>query len=341
MGDLTSLLDVIKITRSMQKLHKWSYSAREALKIRKRLEDAVQESIKRALQHEVDGCGNEAEYLWRQIGRYAVSDRPRNIKNARMEAQFHGQSFNNRMLGLSNLVDLHEKLGNFPQAEHEQEILIARAPSLTSDNNSQGILEFWIKNLTRLYGKFLERVGALEIPGLDIETVKDLGSLSLLLRVTALECKDLYVAQLTANASVFLSPGAGLTLLHLSASRGSLTFTTLLLGVGDEIDLLDNSGRTALHLAAREGHFDVVRTLLESRADANWQDDDDYSPLHFACVYGHTDVVGRVKELDQAKHSDSEGSSASNQAIIPRVKAVSKPTVGSLESTLPILIDVS
>ena len=86
---------------------------------------------------------------------------------------------------------------------------------------------------------------------------------------------------------MFLTAEEGPTLLHLSASTGSKTFLTLLLGVGVDIDALNHSGRTALHLAAREGHEDVLKLLLDGRAEVNKLDKDNYSPLHFACIDGH------------------------------------------------------
>jgi hypothetical protein len=138
MGDITSLLEVLKITKSLQRTHKWSYSEREAGQLLKRLEDTVHESIKRALQHEADGCWREAEYLWRSIKMYGTADRleqTKEIRNARMEAKFYGPKFNNRMIGLSQLVALHERLGDFPAAEREQEILVARSARRNVDNS--------------------------------------------------------------------------------------------------------------------------------------------------------------------------------------------------------------
>jgi hypothetical protein len=67
MGDLTSLLEVIKKIKSLQRLHEWSYSTTEAVKLRTRLEDTVHESVKRAQQCEVDGLWREAEYLWGSV----------------------------------------------------------------------------------------------------------------------------------------------------------------------------------------------------------------------------------------------------------------------------------
>ena len=115
MGDLTCLLEVIKITKSLQTLHKWSYSAKQAIKLRNRLEDVVHESIKRAKQHELEGFWRQAEYLWRSIRTYASADRPNKIRIARMEAKFHPAKYANKTIGLSSLVALHEKVGDFSQ----------------------------------------------------------------------------------------------------------------------------------------------------------------------------------------------------------------------------------
>jgi ankyrin repeat protein len=284
-GDITSLLDVLKITKSLQRLHKWSYSKREYIQLRTRLEDAVHETIKRARQHELDGCWRESEYLWRSIRMYASADRPKEIRNARMEAKSHEARFSNRMIGLSRLVALHEKLGDFPAAEHEQELLVARSARSDADN-SPSPLDYEIQTLIQLYRKFQERVASLEVIGLEKDALKEIADLSLLFRVSALECKELYVALLQSNNSMFVMPGDGLSLLHLSASRGSINLITLLLSIGVEVDFPNHSGRSALHLAAREGHECVVKALLEKGAAVNRQDEDDYSPLHFASAEG-------------------------------------------------------
>lgn len=292
-------MEVIKITKSLQKLHKWSYSATQAIKVRNRLENVVHESIKRAKQHEFEGCWREAEYLWQSIRTYASADRPRAIRTARMEARFHPAKYANKIVGLSSLVALHERLGDFPAAEHELELLIARSPARPGTETGEGALDAEIKTLVKLYKSFEERISGYEVPGLEKKTLVELGSLSLLFRVIALECPGLYVVllQSSSNASMFLTPGEGPTLLHLSASIGSETFLTLLLGVGVEIDLLDHSNRTALHLAARAGHGEVVKLLLAAGAGANRLDEGEYSPLHFACIDGH---VAAAKALLQA-----------------------------------------
>jgi ankyrin repeat protein len=289
MGDLTSLLEVIKITKSLQTLHSWSYSATQAIKLRTRLEEVVHESIQRAKQHELEGSWREAEYLWRSIKTYASADRPREIRIARLEAKSHPAKHANKIFGLSSLVALHERLGDFPTAEHELELLIARLPARPGTETGEGALDLEIKTLMRLYKSFQERVSGYEVTGLEERTLVELGSLSLLFRVAALEWPELYKALLksNSNASMFLTPGEGPTLLHLSASIGSETFLTLLLGVGVVIDLLDYRGRTALHLAARGGHEAVVKLLLAAGARVNKLDMDNYSPLHFSCIDGH------------------------------------------------------
>ena len=251
-----------------------------AIKLRNRLEDVMHESIKRAKQHELEDFWRQAEYLWRPIRTYASADRPNKIRLVRMEAKFHPAKYADKSIGLSSLVALHKNLGDFPAAEHELELLAARSPARPRTETGEGALEFEIKALTRLYKSFQERISCYEVPGLEKRTFDELGSLSLLFRVTALECPQLYVALLRSNSN-------GPTLLHLSASIGSETFLTLLLGVGVEIDLQDHSDRTPLHLAARAGHEEVVKLLLTAGAGVNKLDEDNYSPLHFAYIDGH------------------------------------------------------
>ena len=284
MGDITSLLEVIKITKSLQSLHQWSFSATQAIILRTKLEEVVHESINLAKRHESEGFWREAEYLWASIRAYASADRPREIRDARKEAKSHPTKYANRLVGLSSLVSLHERMGDFPAAEHDLELLIARLPSRSTTKRRESDLDWEITTLLRLYERFQERVAGYGIPGLEKKTVVELGSLSLVFRVTALECPELYVALLNLNSSMFPTHGKGPTMLRLSASTGSETFTTLLLGVGAEIDFLDHNNRTALHLAAKSGHEDVVKLLLEAGAGVNKVDKYAYSPLHFSCI---------------------------------------------------------
>jgi hypothetical protein len=115
MGDLTSLIEVLKIMKFQKYTHGWSYSEREGKQLLKRLEDAVHESIKRAQQHQSDRCWGAAEYLWRSIRMYGSAHRLEQIKEirlARTEAKSQAQKFSN-----PPLVVLHEQIGDYPAAE--------------------------------------------------------------------------------------------------------------------------------------------------------------------------------------------------------------------------------
>ena len=194
---------------------------------------------------------------------YVSADRLKEIRNALMEVEFHPSKYKNKLLGLFPLVTLHEKLGGFPRAEHELELLIARSHDRPDAEPGQSTMDLEIKTLIRLYGMSQERVAGYEVSGLEKKTLVELGSLSLPFRVIALDYKGLYVALLISNSSISLTPGEYLPLLHLSASMGPQTFTTLLLSAGIKIDCLDPHGRTALHVAAREGH--QTSSLIWSR----------------------------------------------------------------------------
>jgi ankyrin repeat protein len=319
MGDLTSLIEVIKRTKKLQRHHEWSYSATEAVKLRTKLEDIVHKSVKRAQQCEADGLWREAEYLWGSIKYYASADRPREVKNALMEVEFHPSKYNNKLIGLFPLVALHERLGDFPRAEHDLELLIARLHDHPDAEPRQSTLDSEIKTLIRLYKMFQERVAGYEVTGLEKKTLVELSSLSLLFRVSALDCVEIYVALLGSNASIFPTPGEWPKFLHLSASMGSKSFMTLLLSAGIKIDSLDHHNRTALHIAAREGHEDVVKLLVSSGAAANLQDEDDYSPLHYACLEGHiavsTILLGNGASVQARTDEDEDGFTPLHMAI--------------------------
>jgi hypothetical protein len=97
---------------------------------------------------------------------YASADRLSEIQNALMEVEFHPSKYNSKLLGLFPLVTLHEKLGGFPRAEHELELLIARSHDRPDAEPGQSTMDLEIKTLIRLYGIFQERVADYEVSGL-------------------------------------------------------------------------------------------------------------------------------------------------------------------------------
>ena len=87
------------------------------------------------------------------------------------------------------------------------------------------------------------------------------------------------------------------TPLHISAARGLLENTQLLLYCGAKADAENVYGHTALHLASRtneyndENRANVVRLLLKIGTDVNVQDKHQKTPLHFASSCGNFEVT--------------------------------------------------
>ncbi|KAG9401047.1 ankyrin repeat domain [Aphanomyces cochlioides] len=103
-------------------------------------------------------------------------------------------------------------------------------------------------------------------------------------QLTRAQCQQALVQARNAN---------GDTLLHLAVWSGSLAKTKLVVSLGADVNLVDNtiSRWTPLHEAARAGHVHLVTFLLSAGASIYSVDPGGDTPLHWACRGGHTTVV--------------------------------------------------
>ncbi|CAK4498085.1 unnamed protein product [Aphanomyces euteiches] len=103
-------------------------------------------------------------------------------------------------------------------------------------------------------------------------------------QLTRAQCQQALVQARNAN---------GDTLLHLAVWSGSLAKTKLVVSLGADVNLVDNtiSRWTPLHEAARAGHVHLVTFLLSAGASIYAVDSGGDTPLHWACRGGHTMVV--------------------------------------------------
>ena len=62
-----------------------------------------------------------------------------------------------------------------------------------------------------------------------------------------------------------------MTALHLSADRGNLAITQMLLNAGAHVNAQDINGDTPLHNACLCGHKDIIQLLLSHGADKQLQ----------------------------------------------------------------------
>lgn len=92
----------------------------------------------------------------------------------------------------------------------------------------------------------------------------------------------------------------GVSSLHISAQRGDVDLTKMLVEAGADLDSADPAlgFTTPLHLAASEGCLDVVMELILAGANLNSRMDNGATPLHRAAVEGQ---VGAVELLLCAK----------------------------------------
>ncbi|EQC39688.1 hypothetical protein SDRG_03116 [Saprolegnia diclina VS20] len=99
--------------------------------------------------------------------------------------------------------------------------------------------------------------------------------------------------------------GAGDTLLHLAAARGYLPKAKMLISLGANVNLVDNSVSrlTPLHEAASAGNANMVKLLLSAGADWTIQDASGDLPLHLACRGGFSTVVKVLLHADADLYS--------------------------------------
>ena len=98
----------------------------------------------------------------------------------------------------------------------------------------------------------------------------------------------------------------GTTALHLSAKRGYVAMSQLLLDNEALIDTRDNFRRTALHVTVGGGHVAVVRLLLDRGASTEAKNSFKKTPLHCAAEGGHSAVVGLL--LDRGASTKAKNS---------------------------------
>ena len=97
---------------------------------------------------------------------------------------------------------------------------------------------------------------------------------------------------LDRGADVTIADHTGATALHMSANRGHLAVTELLLMAGADTEVaVYVEGFTPLRMAAQEGHLGVVVVLIDAGADLNSRAFNGTSVLYSAACNGHLDVV--------------------------------------------------
>lgn len=97
---------------------------------------------------------------------------------------------------------------------------------------------------------------------------------------------------LDRGADVTIAADTGGTALHMSAKRGHLAATKLLLKAGADLEAATSiEGLTPLCVAAGEGHLGVVVVLIDAGADVNSRALNGTSVLYSAACNGHLDVV--------------------------------------------------
>ena len=90
----------------------------------------------------------------------------------------------------------------------------------------------------------------------------------------------------TDPKQVFSRDDKGNTPLHVSASRGYLDITKLLLADKADVNSRTDAGNTPLKWAAYNGHTDVAALLIADGADVNAKDDKGWTPLGCAVYQG-------------------------------------------------------
>jgi len=85
--------------------------------------------------------------------------------------------------------------------------------------------------------------------------------------------------------------------LHLTALKGLVNFTQLLLKNNADVDVLSGKYGTPLHVAVSKNHINIAKILITHGAALNIVNEEGETPLHIACRAGYLDIVRLI--LDQ------------------------------------------
>jgi len=89
----------------------------------------------------------------------------------------------------------------------------------------------------------------------------------------------------------------GLSPLMIAAREDNKEIVEILLRVGADVNVVDESGNSALHLTSQNGFSDLVAKLVQSGCNINLQNSNHITPLAAAIVAGHEEVVEKMIEL--------------------------------------------
>jgi hypothetical protein len=104
---------------------------------------------------------------------------------------------------------------------------------------------------------------------------------------------------------------AGVTVLQRMAVWGSESEVQALLEAGADVQVKGVGGSTALMFASREGELGIVKCLLEAGADVQVKDDDGKTALMFASEEGHLGIVKCLLEAGaDVQVKDDDGKTA-------------------------------
>ncbi|XP_054762960.2 transient receptor potential cation channel subfamily A member 1-like [Lytechinus pictus] len=120
----------------------------------------------------------------------------------------------------------------------------------------------------------------------------------------------------------------GMTPLHISARRGHVEITKILVTLGKaDVSAIDNDECTPLHLAATNGSMGVCKLLVEHGAYIRAKDANYYTPLMKAVMNGHIDLINMFLETakktcipvgDYLMDEDNESNTSLHLAVSKR-----------------------
>ena len=100
------------------------------------------------------------------------------------------------------------------------------------------------------------------------------------------------------GSDVNVMDDSGYSLLHLSVAGDNFDIAEMLLGCDINPMFRSKTGDTALHIAAREGQLAIAELLVyDPRTDVNCTNENHSTPLHEACREGHAAMVDLLLQL--------------------------------------------
>jgi len=106
------------------------------------------------------------------------------------------------------------------------------------------------------------------------------------------------------GADVNVRDDSGLTPLYWASLRSFTDIAKILIEMGADVNVRNKDGYTPLYWVSSEGHTEIAKMLIEKGADVNTKNEDNETPLQSALEKDHTEIAKMKFELSVTNVQD-------------------------------------